>query len=326
MPTKLKIRNWSDYNKSLVKRGAIFFTFDEIYLQQLYHQGIRKPGGIVEYSNEMYEFLLSIKLMLRLPWRAATGFASGLLQKAFPSTKHTIPNYAHASRMAGKLKLKVKRYLPINLSEGMEIAFDSTGVSVYTTSGYHIRKHGKNGLYRKKEQWKKIHIAIDLDSMQILSVVLTDSNTNDCEVIPKLCDNIKGSVKNVRADGAYDTEEFHKIIDDWGATALIPPARTSKSQDELKNKPKVPKKHLAQRDRIIGEIRKYEDFDEGLKAWKVASGYHRRSLIEATMFRIKRAFGFYLQAKTTQGRINEIITKVNLLNQMASFGRAQYCC
>jgi hypothetical protein len=42
------------------------------------------------------------------------------------------------------------------------------------------------------------------------------------------------------------------------------------------------------------------------------------------MCRFKRSFGFNLQQKTDNGRINEIITKMNILNLMASFGRAEY--
>jgi hypothetical protein len=75
---------------------------------------------------------------------------------------------------------------------------------------------------------------------------------------------------------------------------------------------------------MIKEIRQYETFEEGLNAWKMNSGYHKRSNIEAFMSRFKKICGFYLQQKTEKGRINEIITKVNILNLMASFGRAEY--
>jgi hypothetical protein len=240
----------------------------------------------------------------------------------YPKIDIKVPDYGHASRECGKLDLKIK---PLNFTgESIEIAFDSTGVNVYTTSGWHQRKYGKDALYRKRDQWKKIHVAMDLNNMQVLSVAYTDSNVNDCEVVRDLCSNISGKVRNVRADGAYDTEEFRKIIYEWGAKDLIPPARTSKAQDELKRKPRVIKEHLGERDKMIKEIRKYESFDEGLKAWKVNSGYHQRSKIEAFMFRLKRAFGFHLHQKTNNGRVNEIITKMNILNLMASFGMAKY--
>ena len=43
---------------------------------------------------------------------------------------------------------------------------------------------------------------------------------------------------------------------DWGVKAMIPAATTSKTQDELKNRPRIKKLHLEQRDNMIKEIRK----------------------------------------------------------------------
>ena len=327
MSNMQKVRNWNDYNKSLRKRGEIIFSFDKNYYSELYYEDIQKRGGKRVYSDKMYEYLLTVKIMFRMPWRATIGFAGSILRKIF-GEGISVPNYAHASRLCSKIKLKLK---PISLGEGsIEIAFDSTGVNVYQTSGWHKRKYGKDALCRKGEQWKKIHVAMDLNSMQVLATNYSDSNVNDCEVVNDLCEIIEETITNkiqsVRADGAYDTEEFRKIIYKWGAESLIPPARTSKAQDELKNKPRIMKKHLESRDNMIKEIRKHENFDEGLKAWKVDHEYHQRSKIESFMCRLKRTFGFNLQQKTELGRANEIIIKMNLLNLMASYGKAQYTC
>jgi transposase len=316
-----RICNWKDYNRALVKRGELILNFNNHFLAKLYYSGDKKRGGLKKYSAQMYEYLLTIKVMLRLPWRATVGFAKKLLSKIF-GCQVSVPNYAHANREAKKLTLKIKDFTE-NTTEGMELAFDSTGVNVYTTSGYHQRRYGKESLCRKKDQWKKIHLGLDLDKQQIVSMVFTESNVNDSEAVDKLSKQIKKKVKSVRADGAYDTERFHKIIHDWGAKALIPPAITSKAQDELKRK-RVKKKYLEQRDNIIKTIRRSKDFKTGLKRWKIKNGYHRRSLIESCMLRIKRIFGFNLQHKAENGRINEIITKVNLLNRMAMLGRPQY--
>jgi hypothetical protein len=68
----------------------------------------------------------------------------------------------------------------------------------------------------------------------------------------------------------------------------------------------------------------YDYFKDCLKEWKVSSGYHRRSLIEAFIFRLKRIFAFNLQHKTERRR-NEITTKLNISNVMASFGKAENC-
>jgi hypothetical protein len=79
---------------------------------------------------------------------------------------------------------------------------------------------------------------MDLNNLQVMGMDFTDSSANDCESLKILSDQIKCKVKSVRADGAYDTKEFYKIIHEWRAKALIPPAKTSKSQDEVVKKPK----------------------------------------------------------------------------------------
>jgi hypothetical protein len=265
--TQKKIRNWSEYNKSLVKRGQLLLSFTSDYIEELYYQAPQRKGGQKLYTPQMYEFLINIKVFLRLPWRATVGFAQALLQKAFPKLMLQIPDYAHASRECRKLKLKIKP-VGIDLEEGLNIAFDSTGVNVYSTSGYHQRKYGKEGLCRKRDQWKKVHLAVDLDSMQIVSMAYTDSSVNDCEVVDKLWDSISGPINSVRADGAYDTFDVYERGHDEGAQIIVPPAITSKAQDELKNPPKVKKDFLEARDTAIHFIRQFEKFEDGLKQWK----------------------------------------------------------
>jgi transposase len=270
----------------------------------------------------MYEYLLTLKVILRFPWRSTLGFAKGLIKRVY-TKESPLPHYAHAAREANKLNLKIKNYFKEKKVNGMEIALDSTGVNVYTTSGYHQRKHGKENACRKRDQWKKIHFAIELNEQQILSMVYTQSNTNDCEAVAALNKNIKGKIRKVIADGAYDTEEVYQLMDKRGAQAVIPPAVTSKAQHELKKKTRY-KDYLKQRDTTIKRIRKEADFRTGLKQWKKESGYHKRSLIETCMFRFKKLFGFYLQQKTENGRENEIIAKVNVLNRMSLLGLPQY--
>ena len=318
-----KVRNWKEYNKSLKKRGTIIFSFDQKYLLDLYYSGKQKRGGKRKYSIAMYEYLLNIKVLFRLPWRATIGLAEELLKKALPGKQITVPDYAHASREVNKLKLKVKQYAAQNLT-GMEIALDSTGIRIYKSSDWHQSRHGVNNDHHSMDKWRKIHIAMDLDTMQIQGMEYTPSTVNDCEVVSELSKSVHGKVKSVRADGAYDTKETYKIINGWGAKPIIPPNAGSKMQDELKRKPKIKVTYLLPRDAAINAIKKHNDFYEGIRQWKIANNYHRRSLIESCMFRLKSTFGFHLQQKTEQGRRNEMIVKINLLNLMASYGRAQY--
>ena len=149
--TQYKVRNWKEYNKSLQKRGGIIFTFDQEYILKLYHAEQQERGGVKIYSFLMYEYLLTVKVLLRLPWRSTTHFVENLLKKSFPKLSIKVPDYAHASREANKLKLSIKQYVPRN-TDGMELVLDSTGVSIYTTSGWHQTKHGKNTGCREMEK------------------------------------------------------------------------------------------------------------------------------------------------------------------------------
>lgn len=152
-----------------------------------------------------------------------------------------------------------------------------------TTSGWHQRKYGENSLYHRGDQWKKVHVALDLETSQVMAVSYSHSNRNDCEAIAPLCEQICEKVRLVVADGAYDTYAFYKIIaEKWQAQALD---------------------YLKQRDAVIKEIRESATFQEGLAQWKKDSGYHQRSRIEAFMNRLKRIFGFYWHSRTTSGRI-----------------------
>lgn len=317
-----KVDNWPEYNTDLCRRGEALFEMTDVSYDVLYHSGSRKRGGVQEYSDAMYELLLTIKTVYRFPWRLTTGFVKAFLKKSFPGRRISVPNYAHASRVCAKLSLKIKTY-GIPKGEGLVIALDSTGVNVYSSSGWHQRKHGKGGRHRKREQWKKIHVTFDTQNKQILSFAITDSNTNDCEVAGQLIADIDEPLARVLADGAYDTHEFHRQIAEREADPLIPPDKKCKAQGELK-KPGERKPHLDKRDAIIGKIREYPTFEEGLKEWKKASGYHQRSLVEVLFSRYKRAFGFSFQHWKDSARLNEVIVKINMLNKYAEIARPVY--
>lgn len=318
-----RVRNWKEYNTGLKRRGAIVFSLEEEYIEELYYTGEQKRGGIKKYTARMYEYLLSIKVLLGIGWRQTIGFAEQLLKKLHPQRQLKLPDYAHAARQSGKLKLKIKG-INSQIAEGMELAFDSTGVNVYNRSGWHQRKYAEEVKHKKNDQWKKVHVVLELNSMEIVAVTYTPSQVNDCEEIEALSRQIEGEVASIRADSAYDTEKMYKKGYEWGAKMLIPPGRRARMQEEITKRRQEKKVHLEQRDEIIRQIRGYANFDEGLKAWKKSSGYHRRSLVESCMNRIKKTFGFCLQQRTEQGRANEVITKANLLNLMASLARAEY--
>ena len=46
-----KVRNWKQYNKSLVQRGSLTIWFSEESLKKWFYEEKRKPGGIKVYAD-----------------------------------------------------------------------------------------------------------------------------------------------------------------------------------------------------------------------------------------------------------------------------------
>ena len=89
----------------------------------------------------------------------------------------------------------------------------SCGRACRATEGegeWNARKHG--GL--KRRVWRKIHIGIDEQTLEIRAVEITGSNTGDAPMLPHLLNQIPRDqhIGSVTADGAYDTRRCHNAI------------------------------------------------------------------------------------------------------------------
>ncbi|WP_249364590.1 transposase [Pseudoalteromonas rubra] len=59
---------------------------------------------------------------------------------------------------------------------------DSTGLKVYGNGEWHARKHGAN----KRRTWRKLHLAIDANTHQIVGAELSTISVTDSEVLGDL--------------------------------------------------------------------------------------------------------------------------------------------
>ena len=72
------------------------------------------------------------------------------------------------------------------------------------------------------------------------------------------------------------------------------------------------------RDENLRSIRKH-----GRKEWKQNSGYHTRSLVETTMFRLKTIFGDDLSARRLETQTTQALVRCAALNKMTHLGMPQ---
>ena len=118
------------------------------------------------------------------------------------------------------------------------------------------------------------------------------------------------------ADGGYDRRTCYEAIAGRGAKAAIPPRRGAKIWQHGNSK----QERLA-RDENLRRIRQV-----GRAKWKRESGYHRRSLAETAMFRLKTIFGAALRARSEAAQDTETMLRLNALNKMTALGMPDTYC
>jgi hypothetical protein len=166
-------------------------------------------------------------------------------------------------------------------NEPLHVVVDATGLKVYGEGEWKVRTHGVG----KRRTWRKPHIAMDAETGEILATVCTTRNVGDKEVLPNLLEQIRDEIKQVGGDGGYDYTTCYEAIANRKARAIIPPRRTGRlhPNDE----------RLRARDKNLRRIKKV-----GRRKWKQQSQYHKRSLVEPQMMRVKTVFGRGLSSKS----------------------------
>lgn len=77
--------------------------------------------------------------------------------------------------------------IPYHGSKGpLHLLIDSTRIKVEGEGEWHARKHGG----RKRRIWRKIHLGIDEDTLEIRAVEITGSHFGDAPILPDLLDQI----------------------------------------------------------------------------------------------------------------------------------------
>ncbi len=98
------------------------------------------------------------------------------------------------------------------------LAIDVTGLKDY--GEWKVKKHGIDG---KRRVWRKLHLAVDTSTHEIVAAELSLSNVIDAEVLPNLLKQTRRRIIEISGDGAYDTRDCLDAIRFKRAVPLIPP-------------------------------------------------------------------------------------------------------
>jgi transposase len=249
-------------------------------------------------------------MMLRLafgrPWRQTEGLLRSVAQMM--NLAVGIPDHTTLSRRSAVMPLA----LDLTGAKGpVHVVIDSTGLKVYGAGEWHRETHGSRG----RRGWRKLHLAVDPDSGQILACDLTDKDVGDPSRVGALLDQITGDIASVTADGAYDGEPVYRAVADRApeAAVVIPPRATARPSTQAGQAP-------TPRDRHLQMIK-----HRGRRGWQRATGYGRRSLAETAMFRYKTLIGRRLRARSLPGQKAEARMACAVINRMTHLGMPVSC-
>jgi hypothetical protein len=299
---KFQVTNWAEYETGLRRRGSLTMWITDDAIDAWSAPRRSTPGGQATYSDGAIATCLMLRTAFKLALRQGEGLMKSvveLLGRDLP-----VPDHTTVSRRA----IALPSISEVHLPDGpLHVVIDSTGLKVSGAGEWLVEKHGQ----RARRSWRKLHLAIDAHSGQIVASVLTGQDVDDPSQVGPLLDQIPQDIEQVTADGAYDGEPTYETVAARSPeiAVVIAPRATSVESAELGANATRREVHV----HTVAAL--------GRLGWQEVTGYGKRALVETAMGRYKSVVGSRLRARTDAGQLTEACIGVAVLNRMLAAGR-----
>ncbi len=299
-----RVTNWLEYDAALQARGSltVWFTAEAIAAWRAEPRTTR--GGQPRYSDLAIATALTLRSVFRLALRQTEGLIRSILHLL--GLALAVPDHSTMSRRARSLELP--RMQPGK--RPVHLLVDSTGLRLCGPGEWLVERHGS----RARRLWRKLHLATDADTGEIVAAELTGHDADDGGQVEALLDGGRVPIASFTADGAYDREDVYAAVAARSprAAVVIPPRSSAVPSAAEGAKP-------TQRDAHIAAIAAH-----GRMGWQRRSRYNLRALVEADVSRWKRVIGDGLRSRTDDRRATEVGIAARALNRMLKLGRPRY--
>jgi hypothetical protein len=302
---KRRVTNWPAYEASLCQRGDLTVWFSEEAITAWRAAPRTSRGGQPWYSPLAIVTALTPRSVFRLALRQTEGLIGSIMRLLgldLPVPDHTTP-----SRRAEGLDVPRPRSSPD--TEAMHLIVKSTGLKFRGPGEWLVEKHGA----KTRRSWRKLHVGLDADTGRIVAAELTRKETDDGSQAGALLDRIAGPLASFTGDAACDSNDVYVAVAERhpGAAVILPPRSTSVPSEATETEP-------TQRDLHLRGIPRH-----GRIGWQKASGYNKRSRVEAAIGRFKQVIGDGLRSRTDARQDTKIAIAIHVLNRMLAFGRPE---
>jgi len=292
--------DWPSYNRSLVRRGEIIFSYDflDSWDYELEEMNKSKKGKPFVFPNCFILIISYIRISFHLPYRQTEGIIKATGKRLLPAN----PSYGHICKRINRLNIDIKKDNPHDDTNDLVIAIDSTGIKLTNRSQWMDKKWNK----QNKKGYLKIHVAVNIQTKEIMALEVTDEKVHDGKILKKLVNHAMNNstqpnsakIKSILADGAYDSNNNFRYLEE---KKIVPGIKVRKNSvvsirnNRLRNK----------------EIRLQK---KDLLKWKKKRKYGQRWMAESVFSSFKRMFGEYILATKLQNMVKEMMIKVSLYN------------
>ena len=302
---KFKVTNWAEYEAGLRRRGSLtlWITAEAQSSWQAPKRTTR--GGQPRYSDLAIETALTLGVVFGLHLRQTEGLLVSALK--LMGLNLAVPDHTTLSRRA-------RTWRSANRRDGrspprkrpVHVLIDSTGLEVYGAGQWLTEKYGA----KSRRGWRKLHLALDADSGEIIAQNMTDQDAGDASQVEPLLDEIDRPIGQFTADGAYDGEPTYDAVSRHSADAVVVIPPRSNAIDRANTG------IASQRDRHIEAIKA-----DGRMKWQATTDYGKRSLVETAIGRYKSIVGHRLRARSFGAQQTEVAIGCAALNRMLECAR-----
>ena len=173
-----RLRNWSEYTQALRQRGSLTLWVEAAALSGWINPTLSgKRGASDFYSEAAILCCLTLKQIFHLPLRQLQGFVESVF--ALMQVELPVPDYSTLSRRGERLGV----VLPVKDKDSpLSLVIDSSGFKVYGAGEWKVSMHGKS----KRRTWRKLHLAIDADTQEVVACVATTNDYADGQILADL--------------------------------------------------------------------------------------------------------------------------------------------
>src|SRR5918998_767783 len=238
---RYRVTNWPEYDGALQRRGSLTVWVTPEALAAWHPPGTGRRGRSRTYSDLAIETGHLLRLAFGRPWRQTEGLLRSLA--TLLGLGIGIPDHTTFSRRSPGLTL-AGSLAQAQARGPVHVVIDATGLQVHGAGEWLAETHGGRG----RGMGRKLHLAVDPTSGEILASELTASEEGDASLVGPLLDRIHGPIASVTADGAYDGEPVYRAVAERQpgppAAVIIPPRANAVASPTAGTAPSQRDRHL----------------------------------------------------------------------------------